>query len=371
MPSARIPVFRPILPTADEVLPYLRRIDESRWYANFGPLVGELEERLAEHFGLASDCVVTAANGTLGLMASLATASPRRGRRAPMPAWTFPSTALSALHARLDPFLCDVELQTWMIEGGAVSPSMLEQSGALVPVAPFGVAPPLERWMAWTSESEVPLVVDAAASFDHLAGMGIPAGHSTAVMISLHATKALGIGEGAVVLTNDPAWAARVRQYSNSGFAGARRTDIVGTNAKLSEYSAAVGLAALDGWDEARQHWITVTERFVDNLATVGLRAQPGFGNGYVSPYCVAEFSNRDTCDRAIQLLASDAIETRRWWGFGLHHHPALSHLLHDDLSNTEDIAARTVGLPYWRDIERTVVDRVFETLATAIDESK
>src|SRR5437762_9655091 len=67
-----IPIMRPRLPSADRLAPYLKSIDASRLYTNFGPLALSLEARLAEHYGLNEGTVATVANATLGLAIALA-----------------------------------------------------------------------------------------------------------------------------------------------------------------------------------------------------------------------------------------------------------------------------------------------------------
>ena len=66
-----IPVMRPLLPPAEALLPYLRRMDTSRVYSNFGPLARELEERLAALLSLPSGAIVLAASGYAALAAAI------------------------------------------------------------------------------------------------------------------------------------------------------------------------------------------------------------------------------------------------------------------------------------------------------------
>src|SRR5476649_2747677 len=74
MSSPTIPVARPLLPTAHQIVPYIERIDANRWYTNFGSLCLELEQRIAGRFGLPAQSVVTLANATVGLTLALQTA---------------------------------------------------------------------------------------------------------------------------------------------------------------------------------------------------------------------------------------------------------------------------------------------------------
>ena len=188
-----IPVARPLLPTADATRPYLDRIDATRFYSNFGPLARELEARLAVHFGLSPDCVVSAANGTLALTAALATVT-RGAGTCLMPSWTFCGSAHAVVAAGLKPHFLDVDPRSWGL-GPEVATRALEQVpdvSAILPVAPFGAPVDVAPWEALTRASHIPVLIDAAAAFD---GQQIG---TTPVVISLHATKILGAGEGAI-----------------------------------------------------------------------------------------------------------------------------------------------------------------------------
>ena len=106
-----------------------------------------------------------------------------------------------------------------------------------MPVAPFGAPFNIEEWDEFHRVTGIPVVIDAAAGFD-TASAGL-----SPVMISLHATKAMGIGEGGLILCRDNNLAEQIRAARNFGFLGERVAEIPGMNAKLSEYGAAVGLA--------------------------------------------------------------------------------------------------------------------------------
>ncbi|MET0183006.1 MAG: DegT/DnrJ/EryC1/StrS family aminotransferase, partial [Caulobacterales bacterium] len=99
--ARRIPVCRPWAPPAHAIAPYLERIDAARWYSNFGPLVLELEDRLAARFQSGTR-IVTVTNGTLALALTLRARAPRGGLCL-IPSWTFVATAHAALLAGLTP----------------------------------------------------------------------------------------------------------------------------------------------------------------------------------------------------------------------------------------------------------------------------
>src|ERR1700754_563836 len=97
--ESEIPVMRPALPSAEQLLPYLKRIDTSRVYSNFGPLSVELQDRIAAILSPSNCSVICTSSGTSALIAGiLATAGPATDwrRYAIVPALTFPATAIAA-----------------------------------------------------------------------------------------------------------------------------------------------------------------------------------------------------------------------------------------------------------------------------------
>ena len=88
-----IPVMKPQLATADMLRSYLQRIDDTRYYSNHGPLVREFEERLAVHFALDSEQIMTVASGTTALSAALRAVAAQVGKKCLVPSWTFVASA--------------------------------------------------------------------------------------------------------------------------------------------------------------------------------------------------------------------------------------------------------------------------------------
>src|SRR5262245_33145813 len=135
-----IPVMRPKLPSADHVLPYLRRLDSSRIYSNWGPLVNEFEHRLCEHFALPAGSVVTANSGTTALVSAILATAGRatlERRYALMPAYTFVATAAAAEQCGYEPYLVDVDAESWALNAQTLlKHSALERVGVVIPVAP-------------------------------------------------------------------------------------------------------------------------------------------------------------------------------------------------------------------------------------------
>ncbi len=366
--TKRLRTCRPRLPTAKAILPYLQEIDRNRWYTNFGPLVRRFEKRLAEHFAVDPARVVCVANCTLGIAIALRACDARVGGLCAVPSWTYIATPTAVRVAGLVPWFLDVDRDTWQLRPDRVLAALEGAPGqvsAVVLVSPFGNPLDVAAWDVFAAETAIPVVIDAAAGFESAVAGKAP------VAISLHATKNFGIGEGGVVLAGDPRQAERFRRMSNFGLASDRRAIWVGTNAKLSEYAAAVGLAALDAWPEIRALYQVAAERYSAALTRLpGVVTAPGFGRRVVNFACNIVL-RQPVADQVIQRLNAAGIEARQWWGKGCHRHPAYADCPRTALPETEFLGERVIGLPYYPDITAAEIELVVDSLAAALSQNE
>ena len=361
--TALVPIARPRLPARAAIAPYLDRIDAARWYANHGPLVRELETRLAARLGERT-AVTTVANGTVALTLALQAAGAKPGTLCLMPAWTFVATAHAAMAAGLTPYFVDVDPQSWLLDPGAACAAIASapaEVGAVMPVAAFGRAPDLAAWRDVADGTGLPVIVDGAAAFDALQGAPVP------VTVSLHATKTVAAGEGGYVACEDHDLIDRVRKLAAFGFSGSRISQLPATNAKMSEYAAAVALASLDAWPADRARFALTAQRLRAALAlTPEIAFQPGWGAEWVSSVCVVGVPDGAAAEMA-KAMAAMQVETRDWWGAGCHRQPAFASCPRTSLPVTDQLAAATLGLPYFIDLEEDASARIVESLHEAL----
>lgn len=358
-----IPAARPRLPGADAVLPYLRRMDDSRQYSNFGPLLREFEARLAMRFETVTQ-VVTCVNATQALTLTLQALGLPKGSLVAMPAYTFVASAHAVIAAGLTPWFLDVDGDDWMLRPETVRNALATAPGpvsAVMPVAAFGAMPDLDAWKTLRDDTGLAVVLDAAAAFDQTQDADLP------TIVSLHATKVLGIGEGGFLATRDADLAARVRQLTTYGFQGSRISKIAATNAKLSEYACAVGLAALDNWDADRRRFLRTARLMRAAMTSLPqVRFQPGWGIDWVTSVCSVRLPDgaADAVEHALEALD---IQTRRWWSEGCQTNPAFADCPRQDLSVTNVLGHSVIGLPFAIDMDDRDISRVAATLATAL----
>lgn len=331
-----IPVMCPRLPDLVALTPYLRRIDELGIYTNFGPLYSELTERLAAYFNVGYDQVALFANGTLALQAAIETV----GEASDVwvsPSWTFVATAQAITSARRRVYFVDVDPVTWALP---VSDRSLARGQVIV--APFGDRPRIVEWANVRTHK----LFDAASCFDACQGIGGELDDKSMLMVSLHATKPLAAGEGAV-LVGPSDWVKRAERWGNFGFSGSRVASGPGLNAKISEYHCAVGLASLDGWFDKRRQLQDLTKRIQVISESAGVESQPSVSAGFVTSTWSVLFSSATVVDQAIAVLSDHGIETRRWWPSGVANMPAFTTAARESLTVSHDLAERVLGLPF------------------------
>lgn len=354
----------PDLPEADALLPWLREIDANAWYSNFGPLLARYESALGELTGASAlgGEGVALSSGTAALALGLRALELPPGSRVLLPAFTFAATLLAVREAGHVPVLTDVCPETWTLTPEMARALCARNAiDAVLPVATLGASLPIALWDAFVRDTGIPVLIDAAASLGwQTVGARVP------IACSLHATKPLGIGEGGLFATADAAQAERVRRWSNFGFVKGVITT-PGTNAKLSEYAAAVGLAQLARWKDLRQRREDLWAEYRAQTGSMpGLRLQLA---PHAPAMLMAAFAMG--AERVIAACAAAGIETRLWYLPPLTHHPAFAEVrrLGPDggtrLPASESLQHSAVGLPFHSRLQREALAKVTAVLGS------
>jgi dTDP-4-amino-4,6-dideoxygalactose transaminase len=345
----QIEIMRPRLPPIEAALPYLRRIDETRLYSNYGPLWRDFCSRAGGWFGAragrAAVRVVPTSSGTTAIEIALrARATPKR-RYCLMPSYTFIASAHAVYNAGLEPFLLDIDPDSLVLTpriAAAVLPMLSDPPAAVMPISAFGAPVDVAAWEAFEREHGIPVVFDAAAAATSLWYIG-----TQPLCVSLHATKVFGIGEGGAIVTADGALADELVAMTGFGFRGTSRTSAIrGGNFRISEYAAAMALAVLDDIEAKERRMLDLGARYEAALASSPCRIQKGAGTKWAA-MTLNVVTPPGMGDAVAARLDAAGIQCRRWWGLGTHLHPAFSSLPRTALPVTEEVAPRVIGVPF------------------------
>lgn len=340
-----IRVLVPDMPKAEELLPYLRSMDRSKTYVNAGPLVRELEIGIAEM--LKVERVAVTSNGTTALEMALRAMDIPQGSYVAVPAATFVATGLAVLNAGLVPILVDThEDSDWQLTPGHVRP-ILSMFGktiqAVVPVATFGAPVDASAWASFADSTNTLVVIDAAGA---LTTQAVPRSPRCVVSFSMHATKFVPAGEGGVVASMDPDVAERVEHLASFGRGG--------TNARMSEYHAAVGLVSLQKVTARRFRAQFLAETYGAFLPE-WVRVLP-MRDRTLMPVVLPEADHAGL----LKFMADNGVEVRQWYRPFLNER---SQFFSGTFKGVDDLQRRVFGLPFHSFMPQEDVFRVAEVL--------
>jgi dTDP-4-amino-4,6-dideoxygalactose transaminase len=332
-PEETVHISKPVLPTYEALKPYIEKIDQTNIYANFGPLVNEFESRLADYFQIPVSQLATCSNATDAIEGAIRT-SGSVSERWDAPSWTFTATAAALVASGAEFTFRDID-DTQRIRVDSSFQNIIE-------VLPFGEGLDFDRQVFPTQN----LLIDGAASFDALKAIELPTDRRVGVVLSFHATKTLSTGEGGLFISNDPEWVSEFKQWSNFGMWGSRISNVPGSNSKMNEYSAAIGLASLDSWQVTRLQWLEQMKKAKALSESVGLKVNKSLENRLVSPYWILQLESSSQIAKLIAILEQNGIDWRRWWELGCHKMGAYSGQSAENLLKTEATSKLQIGLP-------------------------
>ena len=328
---------------------YFDRAWTAGWFTNDGPLLREFEARLADYLGTAHAVLI--GNGTAALELTIRALG--LSGEVIVPSFTFISTANALQLAGLTPVFCDVDQRTMNIDPAACEALITPRTSAVIPTHVWGTPCDTARLQGLCDAAGIALIYDSAHAFGVAHRGRRIGGFGLAEIFSLHATKVLHAFEGGCVSTDDRGLAGELRLRRNFGFSGTDRVDVAGTNAKMSEAHAAMGLANLDALDDTLAANRRCHDAYADGLAGIaGLhlcRPAPGEVSNY--HYVVAELDKAEfglDRDDLVDLLVAENVLARRYFHPGCHrmtpHLPAAGPP--PSLPVTEALCERVIVLP-------------------------
>lgn len=343
--------MKPNLPSVELVLPYLKEIDERKFYSNNGPLLRRLEQRYATFLNVDPSQVVVCSNATLALQGSYFLSE---GEQILIPDFTFPATALAAEKVGKKIVLRDINIENFNL---ILSEKDAYENSIYSMVIPFGAEVDLLEVPDFKS-----VVIDAAASLgsENLDLSLLKKEHT--IVFSLHATKVLGIGEGGIAVFGSRERADAMRSYINFGFDGTRNSNILGTNGKMSEIQAAYGHAVLDNWVKEKKDWLKIRNQ-VQKIEDEFPKFFKQTFKLKCSPYWLSH-SNKVLKEEIVKVFEMQGIQTRDWWAQGLHKMRAFSQFKGENFLNTEKVSGELLGLPFYRNMNSKVLDKIYSAFS-------
>jgi dTDP-4-amino-4,6-dideoxygalactose transaminase len=333
-----------------------------------GPRVAEFEERWASYVG--TKHAVAVSNGTVALEAILAGLGIGPGDEVITVGHTFNATVGSILSTGATPVFVDVEADTYLMDASRIEAAISSRTRAIIPVHLFGLVTDMDMIVAIADRHGL-LVVEDAAQAHGATYRGRKAGSFGHAMFSLYATKNLTTGEGGIVTTSDDGLADWLRLYRNQGMRERYRHEILGTNIRMTDIAAAIGLVQLDKLDANNQRRRAIARRYDALLEElpVGLPITPTGREHVYHQYTIAVGPERD---RIVDELHRAGIGVGIYYPIPVHRQAyVLERGIHADLPVTDMLAATTLSLPIYPSLTEEDQGRVVDALRSALDRGR
>lgn len=361
--SEPIAFARPSIEEPEKVLELIRGSFESGMLTN-GPLVQQLEERIAEAFGV-RNCVAVS-SCTTGLMLTVQALGD--GGTVAVPSFTFSATAHAVAWNGYPVRFMDCDPDTWLVGSGDIPDDVSMVLATHVSGVPCDVVD-LERRCR---ELGIPLLFDAAhgaGSTTTVDGTTVPLGRfGNAEVFSLTPTKVLSGAEGGLVTTDDDELAARIRLARDYANPGDYDTRFAGLNGRLSDLHAALILVALGHLEERVARRAAVADRYRARLGQVPGISWQQVPEGRSSSYKdfiitvdAEEFGAHR--DRVVPALRAEGVPTRPYYAPPVHRQQAYAHVETGPLPVTDHLADRVIALPIWSEMTEEQVEGVADAL--------
>jgi perosamine synthetase len=365
--SEEIPLARPVLGPAEEraVLEVLRS-----GRLSLGPRLVEFEEAFATRLGVAHASAVS--SGTAGLHLALRAAGLTDGEEVVTSPLSFVASANAIVYERGLPVFADIDPVTLNLDPDAAAAAVTQRTRALLPVHIFGYPADLPAF----ERLQLPIVEDACEALGavHADGTAVGARGHPAVF-AFYANKQITTGEGGMVTTSDPAVKERLDSERNQGRApdmGWLDHDRLGFNYRLSDIACALGIAQLERLDEllaGRSHVAARYREALEGIEGLGLPCPDMGGDRRGWFVFVVQVPRGIDRDATVRTLAEGGVQSKPYL-------PAI-HLMSyyrerfghrpGEFPVCEDVAARSLALPFFPEMSEGQVARVAETLRSAL----
>ena len=367
-------VGRPNIGDRAVLMQRIETLLDNRWLSNGGPFEREFEAKIADMVGV-KHCIAMC-NATVAL--EIVIRALDLTGEVIVPSLTFVATAHALQWQQVTPVFADIDPATHNLDPAAVERMITPRTSGIIGVHLWGRPCDTDALGDIAERHGLRLMYDAAHAFGAGHNGRMIGGFGDAEVFSFHATKFLNAFEGGAVVTNDDALAAKMRLMRNFGFTGWDEVSYVGTNGKMTEVCAAMGITSLESIDRVIDANRANHAAYREELETI-----PGFtlidygDSGERNyQYLVTEVDATRTGisrDRLIELLWAENVFARRYFYPGCHRmEPYRSHQPHAGLllPETEAVAGRLLVLPTGTTIDRQDIAAICGVMRLAVEQA-
>ena len=365
-----INVTKAFIPDRKKYYSYVEKIFDSGQLTNNGPLLRELETRLVNYLGVKN--LILVANGSLALQVAYRALN-LQGEVITTP-FSFAATTSTLIWENLIPVFADINYKTLNIDPKSISDNISRNTSAILPVHVFGNPCEVEEIKDIAAKNNLKIIYDASHAFgvDYFSKKN----QKTNILnfgdistLSLHATKLFHSIEGGAIITEDDKLAEKIRLLINFGISGPDKIDTIGTNAKMNEFEAAMGLCVLDEIENIKSQRERIWRFYFDKLeGFVDFQDWNSNSNNNYS-YAPILFKSEQELLIVKENLEQNHIFPRRYFYPSLDDIEATKIYTKNTKSNSKDISKRILCLPIYPSLkieeQKHIVNIITDTISS------
>ena len=371
----KLHIGRPNIGNRERLLERINDLLDRKWLSNNGLYVQEFEQRLADFIGV-KHCIAMC-NGTVAL--EIVIRATGLTGEVIVPSFTFIATAHALQWQEITPIFCDIDPQTHNIAPRQVERLITPRTTGIIGVHVWGRSCNVEALTDIAQGHNLKLLFDASHAVGSSYKDRMIGNFGEAEVFSFHATKFLNTFEGGAVVTNNDELAEKIRLMKNFGFgSGYDNVVYIGTNGKMNEVSAAMGVTGLESitdfiainYQNYKQY-----KAELENIPGIKLITyDETVRNNY--QYIILEVNEQESGisrDELVQILHSENIMARRYFYPGCHQmEPYRSYFSNANLllPETEKLTQKVMSLPTGTAITKEDISKICKIIQLCVKES-
>lgn len=373
MPNKKIMVTRSSMPKFDEYVEMIRPLWDTHWLTNFGSYYKRLEKELKQYLSVPQISLMV--NGHMALeLAIQAMGFPEGGEVITTP-FTFISTTHAIIRNKLVPVFCDIKLSDCTIDENKIEDLITEKTVAVLPVHVYGNICNVRKIQEIADKYNIKVIYDAAHAFaETLDGIGV-GNFGDISVFSFHATKIYNTIEGGAVVFKEESFYKKLHDLKNFGIRSESIVAEIGANAKLNEFSAAMGLCNLKSIEKNISARKRLVEYYIQRLEMIKEikiyrfnKDNIKYSFGYFPILFCSEVNGADIRNKVYEKLKEHNIYSRKYF------YPITADAAcfknkykKTSLENARYAGDRVLALPLYPELEHEVIDEIISIITECV----
>lgn len=367
----KIYVTKPYLPKKEKYLKYINEIWDNSILTNYGPLYEKLNKKLSKIIN--NNNINLYCNGHQALETLIKSLDLPIGGEIITTPFTFVSTTHAIVNCGYNPVFCDIKMSDYTIDEEKIEKLITKKTVAILGVHVYGFPCNVDRIEKIAKKYNLKVIYDSAHAFGVSYNDINILNYGDASMCSFHATKLFNTIEGGITVNKTAELSLKQRKMQNFGISGYDDVELIGTNAKMNEFCAAMGLATISDFKKIVKKRKKLVELYKKNLDSLQGIKVFSFDNDKVDfnyayfPIVINEDEYGLSRDQVKKILEDNNIFPRKYFYpltcDLLCYREKFPYFVNSDVENARKISNNILTLPLYYELDEKTVNKICDIL--------